>query len=44
MLGTPNCSGVAFLLTDHVDELDGKSITEIEFSGGPDVNLDVKIG
>ena len=44
MLGTPNCSGAAFLLTDHVDELDGKSITEIKSLGGRDVNLDIKIG
>ena len=44
LLGTPNCSGVAFLLADHVDELDGKSITEIELLGGKDVNLDVKTG
>lgn len=44
ILGTPNCSGAAFLLTDHVDELDGKSITEIESLGGRDVNLDIKIG
>jgi hypothetical protein len=44
MLGTPNCSGAAFLLADHVDDLDGKSITEIELLGGEDVNLDIKIG
>ncbi len=45
MLGTPNCSGAAFLLADHVDELEGKSITEIELLGDDqDVNLDIKIG
>jgi hypothetical protein len=44
MLGTPNCSGAAFLLADHVDDLNGKSITEIELLGGEDVNLDIKIG
>lgn len=45
LLGTPNCSGVTFLLADHVDELEGKSITEIELLGDDrDVNLDIRIG
>lgn len=44
LLGTPNCSGAAFLLADHIDELDNKSITEIELLGGEDVNLDIKLG
>jgi hypothetical protein len=44
MLGTPNCSGAAFLLADHVNELEGKSITEIKLLGGQDVNLDIEIG
>ena len=44
MLGTPNCSGVVHMLADHIDELEGKSITEIELLGDKDVNLDIRLG
>ena len=44
LLGTPNCSGAVFMLSDHFDQLDKKSIASIDLLGGDDVNLDINLG
>ena len=47
VLGTPNCSGAAFMLADHIDEIGGKTIGRIRATGEGDaqlnnVNLDIE--
>jgi len=39
VLGTPNCSGAAFMLGDHVDETGGKSIRHIRATGEADASF-----
>ncbi len=42
LLGTPNCSGAAFMLSDHVDQLDGKNINNISLiPDDRDLKLDI---
>jgi hypothetical protein len=44
LCGTPNVSGILFMLADHIDQLDKIIITEIRLLGGDDVNLDIILG
>lgn len=42
LLGTPNCNGAIHLLSDHVDQLDGKNISNITLNGHTnDLNIDI---
>lgn len=44
LCGTPNVSGILFMLADHIDQLDKITISEIRLLGGKDVNLDIILG